>query len=122
MSNWQELKAFIAQHHQVQERGPSVFLVFVETTAGRSQTLQFLEFPHFAKVMSPIAQAGEVALDKLLLRTPLFGVGTSGNGVYGLVHAVSFAAINYETVLADLYLLAVTADELEQMILGTDDW
>jgi hypothetical protein len=120
MASQKEVMDFITSNYKHERINEQIVKLEVPLSSGRKQTVYAAVTEGELQVTSPVAWQNKVQADEVLEKSKsMFGI-VSINGAYGLKHNAFIADIDQSEIENAFIVLAVQADELEEL-LGFDD-
>ena len=120
MATQKEVMDYITSNYKHERINEQIVKLQVPLSNGRNQTVYAGVTEGELQVTSPVAWQSKVEADEVLEKSKsMFGL-VSINGAYGLKHNAFLADIDESEIENAFIVLAVQADELEEL-LGFDD-
>lgn len=130
MATWEELKDAVRANFKIANEEPDMVMMFFETENDRSQSVILARQTlmggeeDWLQIMSPIADLSSAKVD---MQAALEAAGDIVCGGLALVgpllvirHAVPLENLDINEFMRPLMLVTMTADELEQTLVGSD--
>lgn len=130
MATWQELTGYVRANYKIAHEQPTLIKIIFETQGLRSQVvllgreLLMDGQEEWLQIMSPFAEVGTVDLLAALQKVgdTVCGGAAIIDGLLVLRHAVPLLNLNINEFERPLMLVTVTADRLENELVGGDKY
>ena len=130
MATWQDLANYVRSNYKISDEAPNMIKLVFDTGNLRSQVVLLwrLELEggaeQWLQIESPFANRHAVDVNRVL--DEMTSMVCGGLGIYGdvltLRHAVPLENMNINELERPLHLVTQTADRLEQMFVGGDQF
>jgi hypothetical protein len=130
MATWRDFIAYVKSNYDVTYEEPGMLQLVFATTEGRSQTVQLSRrrllngSEEWLVIDSPFAEAEDVKVERALEAAGHMTCGgiVSVDGTLYYRHAVPLVNLDSNEFKRPLRLVTMSADHLEQRLLGEDNY